>query len=63
MGSLVQGRHVRNYAELARFGHVNRAWVTQIMNLNFPAPAIQEDLLFLPHVERGRDLIGARGRI
>ena len=46
-----------DYAELARIGHVSRARVTQIMNLNFLAPDIQEDLLFLPRVERGRDPI------
>ena len=54
---LVRERHVRDYAELARLGHVSRARVTQIMNLNFLAPDIQEDLLFLPRVERGRDPI------
>ena len=41
-------------AELARLGHVSRARVTQIMNLLLLAPDIQEDLLFLPRVERGR---------
>ena len=38
-------------------GHVIRARVTQIINLNLLAPDIQEDLLFLPRVERGRDPI------
>ena len=57
MDRLVQEGHVRDYAELARLGHVSRARVTQIMNLNFLAPDIQEDILFLPRVERGRDPI------
>ena len=48
---------VRDYAELARLGHVSRARVTQIMNLNFLAPDIQEEILFLPRVWRGRDAI------
>ena len=57
MDRLIRGGHVGDYAELARMGHVSRARVTQIMNLNFLAPDIQEDLLFLPRVERGRDPI------
>lgn len=57
MDALVQEGHVRDYAEVARVGHVSRARVTQIMNFNFLAPDIQEDLLFLPRVERGRDSI------
>ncbi len=55
MQRLIDGGHVRDYAELARLGHVSRARVTQIMNLNFLAPDIQEEILFLPRVERGRD--------
>ena len=57
MDRLVREGHVRDYAEVARAGHVSRARVTQIMNLNFLAPDIQEELLFLPHVGRGRDPI------
>ena len=48
-------REVNDYAELARLGHVTRARVTQIMNLLNLAPDIQEAILFLPEVERGRD--------
>jgi hypothetical protein len=40
---------------LARLGHVTRARLTQIMNLTLLAPSIQEELLFLPRVESGRD--------
>lgn len=48
---------VHDYAELARLAHVSRARITQIMNLLLLAPDIQEALLFLPAVERGRDLL------
>lgn len=53
---LTQGE-VRDYADLARLGHVTRARVTQIMNLLNLAPDIQEELLFLPPIESGRDTI------
>jgi hypothetical protein len=51
---LVRDEVVTDYAELARLGHVTRARVSQIMNLLHLAPDIQETLLFLPRVERGR---------
>jgi hypothetical protein len=51
---LVESGEVRDYAELARLGHVTRARVTQIMNLLNLAPDIQEEVLFLPPVEFGR---------
>jgi len=54
---LIDSGEVRDYAELARLGHVTRARVTQIMNLLNLAPDIQEDILFLPPVESGRDPI------
>jgi hypothetical protein len=57
---LVREGEVADYAELARLGHVTRARVTQIMNLLMLAPDIQEEILFLPRVERGRDSIHLR---
>ena len=54
---LVRGGAVENYAELARLGHVTRARVTQILNLLSLAPAIQEEILFLPLTLHGRDPI------
>jgi hypothetical protein len=48
---------VADYAALAHLGHVSRARVTQIMNLLCLAPDLQEALLFLPRIERGRDPI------
>lgn len=48
---------VKNRAEIARLRHVTRARVTQIMNLLLLAPDIQEEILSLPPVTRGRDPI------
>ncbi len=52
---LIQSGVVANYAELARLGNVTRARITQIMNLLMLAPSLQEELLILPRVEKGRD--------
>ncbi len=52
---LVESGNVRDYAELARLGHVTRARMTQIMNLLNLASDIQEAVLFLPPIESGRD--------
>lgn len=57
---LIREGAVADQAELARLGHVTRARVSQIMNLLHLAPDIQESLLFLPAVERGRDPIVLR---
>jgi hypothetical protein len=46
----------RDYAQLARLWQVSRARLTQTMNLHL-APDIQEAILFLPRVLRGRDPI------
>ena len=55
--ALLAQDEVRDYADLARLGHVTRARVTQIMNLMNLAPDIQEEILFLPPIEAGRDTI------
>ncbi len=52
---LIQDSIVTDQADLARLGHVSRARITQIMNLLHLAPDIQEQILFLPRIERGRD--------
>ena len=52
---LLRRGEVKDYADLARLGHVTRARVTQVMNLLMLAPDIQEALLFLPPVQAGRD--------
>jgi hypothetical protein len=54
---LLQDGVVADQADLARLGHVSRARVTQIMNLLQLAPDIQEAILFLPRIERGREPI------
>jgi hypothetical protein len=48
---------LRDYAKLARLGHVSRARITQIMNLLQLAPDIQEELLYLPRTQMGRDML------
>jgi len=58
-GLISQGA-VSDQAELARLGQVTRARMTQIMNLLHLAPDIQEELLFLPRIERGDSLIHER---
>src|SRR5262249_23566250 len=54
-GSLLRQGTVADQAELARLGHVSRARISQIMNLLHLAPDIQEELLFLPSIQRGRE--------
>src|SRR5262245_53253475 len=54
---LIREGVVAGYSELARLGHVTRARVSQVMNLLHLAPDIQEAVLFLPRVGRGRDPI------
>jgi hypothetical protein len=45
---------VATHAELARLGQVTRARMTQILNLLHLAPDLQERLLLLPTVTKGR---------
>lgn len=54
---LIKSGEVTDQADLARLGHVSRARITQIMNLLQFAPDIQEDILFLPRTQHGRDPI------
>lgn len=57
LDQLIRDGHVTDQAELARVGYVTRARLTQIMNLLFLAPDIQEEILFLEPSKRGRDLV------
>ena len=57
---LVRNAEVADYAELARLGRVSRARVSQIMSLLSLAPDLQEQVLFLPRTECGRDPIQMR---
>jgi hypothetical protein len=57
---LIRDGDVRDFAEIARLGHVTRARVTQIMNLLHLTPDIQEEILFLPRIQSGDDPIVER---
>jgi hypothetical protein len=57
---LVREGLVADYAELARLEHVTRARVTQVMNLLYLGPDIQEELLHLPRTVVGRDRLVLR---
>jgi predicted XRE-type DNA-binding protein len=54
---LLREGKVANQSELARLAHVSQPRMTQIMNLNLLAPDIQEQLLFLPARQKGRDVV------
>lgn len=45
LDQLLREGKVKDYAEIARLGHVSRARVTQIMNLLNLAPDIQEEMI------------------
>jgi hypothetical protein len=53
---LIKSGQVTDQAELARFGHVSRARLTQIMDLNLLAPDLQEEILNLMPMDRTRPL-------
>jgi hypothetical protein len=57
---LIRDGVVKDQADLARLAQITRARVTQIMDLLLLAPGIQEEILFLPPVEKGRDRITER---
>ena len=57
---LVSSGQVEDYATLASARQVTRSRITQITNLTLLAPDIQEAILFLPRVQRGRDPITER---
>lgn len=57
---LIRDGVVADYADLARLGRVTRARITQIMNLLHLAPDIQEAILFLSPVQRGKDPVTER---
>lgn len=54
---LLQRGVVANQSDLARLCRVTQPRMTHIMNLLHLAPDIQEEILFLPPVEQGRDPI------
>ena len=60
LDAMLRDGKVADQSELARLLHVSQPRITQIMNLLHLAPDLQEALLFLPRVERGRDKITER---
>lgn len=54
---VIRSGQIADQADLARLGRVTRARVTQIMNLLYLAPDIQEAILLLPPTLKGRDPI------
>ena len=60
METLIASGRVACYADAARLAHVTRARMTQIMNLTRLAPDIQEAVLFLAPVVKGRDPVTER---
>jgi hypothetical protein len=52
LDALVRQGTIRDYAVLARLGHVSRARISQIVALLYLAPDIQEDILFLRRLRR-----------
>jgi len=57
MDGMIRDGTVRDYADLARLGQVSRARITQLMNLLYLAPDIQEEILNLAKTTQGRDPI------
>src|ERR1700722_3959577 len=47
LDAMVRSGEIRDYAQLARLGHISPARLTQIMALLHLAPAIQEYIVFL----------------
>lgn len=57
MDDLLRDGEVQDLAELASLGHVTQPRISQILNLTLLAPDIQEKLLNLPLVTRGKSPI------
>jgi len=57
---LLQQRPGLDGVELARRGSISRTRLTQILNLLHLAPDIQERLLWLPPVAKGREVISEK---
>ena len=58
--ALVRSGEEKDYADLARLGHVTRARVSQILKLLLLAPSIQEHILWLPLRTAGQESITER---
>jgi hypothetical protein len=51
---------IKNHRALADAGHISPGRMSQILNLTYLAPSIQEQLLFLPQTKSGSDLVKER---
>ena len=51
---------VASQSDLARLMHITQPRMTQIMNLLHLAPDIQEEILYMPRVTKGRDPVTER---
>jgi len=58
--AMVRAGELRDLAHAARVMGLTRARVTQVMNLLLLAPEIQEAILTLPPVTKGRDTVTER---
>lgn len=56
----IRAGELRDWADVARLGHITRARASQIAMLALLAPDIIEAILHLPLVEHGRDAITER---
>jgi hypothetical protein len=51
---MIQRGEARNYADLARLGCITRERISQVMELIWMAPAIQQEILEFPPNKTGR---------
>lgn len=58
--SLIANGVVTDYADLARLSGVTRARISQIMDMLTLCPIVQEEILHLPLVAKGRDPINVK---
>ncbi len=58
---MIRAGELRDLADAARAVGVTRARMTQVVNLLLLAPEIQEAILDLPSVTKGRDPVSERG--
>ena len=61
LSGMLERGEVSSQKELAELAHVTPARLTQILNMNHLAPAIQEELLLLEPLTHGRDIMSERG--
>ena len=60
INGMIQSGELKDLAHAAKVCGLTKARVTQIMNLTLLSPAIQEAILDLPPVTRGRDTVTER---